>query len=123
MNFKEKLIKDEITIDRIDDFVHQWHESESTLPLDAYLGLTPYEYRIYVELGEKELLNLLCRKYKKVIRITVDIPAQFIQEEDSFVVVNEELNLSGYGKTIQEAEEMFKIVYETHTIELLKAIK
>lgn len=122
MNFKEKLIKDDITVDCIDDFVSQWHESDSTLLLHEYLGLTDYEYSIYVELGEKELLNLLCRKYKKVIRITVEIPAQFIQEENTFVVINEELNLSGYGNTIQEAEEMFRTVYETHTLELLKAI-
>lgn len=123
MTFKEKLINDEITVDCIDEFVSQWHESESTLFLHEYLGLTDYEYSIYVELGETNLLNLLCRKYKKVVRITVDIPAKFIVEGNSYIVINEELNLSGYGKTVEEAEKLFKIAYETHTLELLKAIK
>lgn len=123
MNFKEKLIKDEITVDCIDDFIGQWYESDSKLSLSTYLGLTEYEYSLYVELGETVLLNQLYRKYKKSVKISVQIPAKFIVEGNSYVVINEELNLSGYGKTMKEAEQMFKVVYETHTLELLKSIK
>lgn len=56
------------------------------------------------------------------IKLTVEIPAEYIQEENTIIIVNEELNLLGYGNSIKEAEEMFKIVYETHTLELLKSI-
>lgn len=41
----------------IDDFVEQWHDSDSTLPLSEYLGLSSDEYESW--LHAPDTLNLI----------------------------------------------------------------
>ncbi|MBL0264839.1 MAG: hypothetical protein IPQ05_13460 [Leptospiraceae bacterium] len=39
-------------IDDIDDFIDKWHESESSLTLHEYLGMTHDEYKLWPEKPE-----------------------------------------------------------------------
>jgi hypothetical protein len=61
------LVKD---IDRskihIDDFVEEWHKSDSKLPLHKYLGLTEKEYKLWVEHPEmlEAIIDARLNEYK-----------------------------------------------------------
>ncbi|MGB3366476.1 MAG: hypothetical protein WBA54_03230 [Acidaminobacteraceae bacterium] len=48
-NFIELCVNGEVLIDEIDDFVDQWHESDATNELYEYLGMTKFEYELWVE--------------------------------------------------------------------------
>lgn len=48
--FMDRVLSGQITDpkDEIDDYVDEWHESTSALPLHEYLGLTQQEYELWV---------------------------------------------------------------------------
>jgi hypothetical protein len=48
MNFATQCIQGLVPYEAIDDFIDQWHESNSPLPLIEFLGLTEAEYKAYV---------------------------------------------------------------------------
>ena len=57
--FMDQCLKRECALDAIDDFVDQWHEGDSALPLSEFLGLTSAEYAKWVEqLNSVELIFL-----------------------------------------------------------------
>jgi hypothetical protein len=45
----DKYLNGEIQMDEIDDFIEQWHESDSEKELHEYLGMTWEEYALWVE--------------------------------------------------------------------------
>jgi hypothetical protein len=47
----------------IDDFVDLWHESESTLPLHEFLGMTTEEYSAWVQ--KPDLLPHIITDHRK----------------------------------------------------------
>lgn len=50
--FIEDYILGEVSQDDIYDYVTQWHESDSKLPLHEYLGLTSEEYSDWLTTSE-----------------------------------------------------------------------
>ena len=47
--FIEKCLTGQTQPDQIDDYVQQWHEADTTLPLHTYLGLSQQQYAAWVE--------------------------------------------------------------------------
>lgn len=52
-NFFEKYMNDEVTVDDLDDFLEEWHNSASNLEIDEYLGLTEEQYFAWCQDPEK----------------------------------------------------------------------
>ncbi|MDF3821617.1 hypothetical protein P3G55_17055 [Leptospira sp. 96542] len=48
-SFIDLCLAGERFIDEIDDFVDEWHDSDSTLSLSEFLGMTKDEYALWVE--------------------------------------------------------------------------
>jgi len=48
MNFYEKYLIGETSIDDIDDYIEEWHNGDSTLELHEYLGLTEIQYNFWL---------------------------------------------------------------------------
>lgn len=50
-NFVEQVLNDKITdpINRIDDFISEWHSSNTNLSLHEWLGFTWQEYSLFIE--------------------------------------------------------------------------
>ena len=46
--FVDKCIDGEAFVENIDDYITEWHESNSKLPIHKYLGLTKYEYGVWI---------------------------------------------------------------------------
>ena len=42
--FIDKCLRGEAAIDEVDDFVDQWHSSESDAGIETFLGMTETEY-------------------------------------------------------------------------------
>ncbi len=51
--FINKCILGEENPENIEDYVDMWHESESTLELHEYIGLTEDEYETWLRYPEK----------------------------------------------------------------------
>ena len=47
-----------LIIDKLNDKVSEWHDSDSKLELYEYLGMTEYEYSLFVR-NEEEYINYL----------------------------------------------------------------
>jgi hypothetical protein len=47
-SFIDLCVEGEALPEEIDDFVDQWHESDSDEPIFVYLGMTQQEYRLWV---------------------------------------------------------------------------
>jgi len=63
MKFIEQVLEGEVLETEIDDFVEQWHESDSQETLAEYLGFTDEEYALWVEQPESLRSILFCRKH------------------------------------------------------------
>ena len=48
-NFIAKCQMGEVLLDEIDDFVDEWHESDSESPIYEFLGMTRYEYFLWLK--------------------------------------------------------------------------
>ena len=48
-NFIAKCQMGEVLLDEIDDFVDKWHESDSESPIYEFLGMTRYEYFLWLK--------------------------------------------------------------------------
>lgn len=62
----------------IDDFVDQWHDSDSTLPLSEYLGMSSDEYESWLHAPDTLNSIITARVTKvpllEVLRSTYDLP-------------------------------------------------
>lgn len=68
-NFIEKCIRGLVKEDMIDDYVDRWHNSDSTLKLSEYLGMTECEYQLWVSNNS----NLSCIVLSRILKIAEDI--------------------------------------------------
>jgi hypothetical protein len=58
----ERLLSgDECDLTRIDDEIDAWHEADTTMPLHEWLGFTPDEYQVYVEMPASIRIILAAR--------------------------------------------------------------
>jgi len=53
--------------DEIDDFIDQWHDGDSQVPLSDFLGFTPEEYAVWVEKPNSLEWILYARKTNRAI--------------------------------------------------------
>jgi hypothetical protein len=65
--FLDRCLRGTSLADEIDDFVDAWHESDSELPLSEFLGFTPEEYSIWVEMPNSLEWILYARKTRRPI--------------------------------------------------------
>lgn len=47
-NFIQKCLAGEAMLDDIDEFVDEWHETDTRLPIYRFLGMTQSEYGLWV---------------------------------------------------------------------------
>lgn len=47
-SFIEKCLRGEVLMEKIDDFVNEWHEGKSDIELHNFLGMTWEEYSLWV---------------------------------------------------------------------------
>jgi len=50
-------------VDEVDDYVDQWNESDTDLPLREFLGMTRFEYALWVE--KPDCLKYLINRRKR----------------------------------------------------------
>ncbi len=48
-NFVKDVINADALLEQIDDYIEQWHESDTDLSIHDYLGMTEEEYFLWVE--------------------------------------------------------------------------
>jgi len=60
--FVDLYLEGEVEASAIDDFIDQWHEGDSTAPIEEFLGFTPGEYALWVEKPWKLQSILSARK-------------------------------------------------------------
>jgi len=47
-SFIELILSGKTSVEKIDDFIDEWHENPSELSLSQFLGLTEEEYAVWV---------------------------------------------------------------------------
>jgi len=47
--FIQKCLSGEATLDQIDDYIDEWHDSQSNETLASFLGMTEAEYALWVK--------------------------------------------------------------------------
>ena len=62
MNFKERYLAGEIPFERIDDYVEEWGNSDTSMTLREYLGLSAGEEDAWIEESDEALKVLLDRE-------------------------------------------------------------
>lgn len=62
MNFKERYLAGEIPFERIDDYVEEWGNSDTSMTLREYLGLSAEEEDVWIEESDEALCALLDRE-------------------------------------------------------------
>lgn len=66
--YMDELLDGEAFLDEIDDYIDDWHNSDSDEKIYEYLGMTEEEYGLWVE-DESVLKSIVyCRKNKKSIK-------------------------------------------------------
>lgn len=48
-NFITDCINGDALLSDIDDYIDEWHEGDSELPLNQFLGMTESEYQLFVQ--------------------------------------------------------------------------
>ncbi|WP_404386458.1 hypothetical protein [Caenispirillum salinarum] len=51
--FIDRVLRGEVSVSAIDDFVDAWHDSDSPLTLREYLGLTEAEYETWLKTPDR----------------------------------------------------------------------
>ena len=63
-NFISLCANGQLSLDKIDDYIDQWHDSSSELELYDYLGMTQKEYRLWVHVPDILWLIIMAKKQK-----------------------------------------------------------
>jgi hypothetical protein len=66
--FIDLCLMGEVLAEEIDDFVAQWHETDTDRSIEEYLGLTPQEYILWVEKPEALEFILYSRRYNNPLQ-------------------------------------------------------
>jgi hypothetical protein len=65
----ERLLSgDERDLTRIDDEIDAWHSANTTMPLHEWLGFTPDEYQLYVEMPASLRIILAARSQNRSLK-------------------------------------------------------
>lgn len=67
-NFKEQYLSGHVSIDKLDDFIEEWHKNKRNDTLQEYLGFNDDEYAAFAH-GETELKNILDSQKKKAASV------------------------------------------------------
>lgn len=63
-NFIDDFFSEGLLIDDIDDYVEFWHNHDSNDTLREFLGLTEYEYEVWMQEGNDVVRDILyCRRH------------------------------------------------------------
>ena len=62
------LAGEECDLTRIDDEIDAWHEADTTIPLHEWLGFTPDEYQLYVEMPASIRIILAARHHNRSLK-------------------------------------------------------
>ena len=62
------LCGEECDLTRIDDEIDAWHEADTTIPLHEWLGFTPDEYQLYVEMPAAIRIILAARHQNRSLK-------------------------------------------------------
>ena|SRR5712691_8599561 len=62
------LSGEECELSRIDDEIDAWHEADTTMPLYEWLGFTPDEYQLYVEMPVSIHIILAARHQNRSLK-------------------------------------------------------
>lgn len=62
-NFIDDCIHGRALLDDIDDYVDQWHEGSTALPLNTYLGMSDAEYSLWV--SDTEILPFIVAAHRE----------------------------------------------------------
>lgn len=73
-NFIEDCINGDALMSEIDDYIDNWHESESELPLYRYLGMTDKEYSLFVE--DESLLAFIITAHRDKVDVREIVESQ-----------------------------------------------
>jgi hypothetical protein len=81
MSSKRSIIErflsgEECDLSRIDDEIDTWHEADTTMPLHEWLGFTPDEYQLYVEMPASVRIILAARHQNRSLK-------EFLAETDA----------------------------------------
>lgn len=60
-SFIELVLDGQASCEEADDFVERWHESDSTMSLHKYLGLSWEDYALWVK-SPSELESIIARR-------------------------------------------------------------
>lgn len=64
LTFMDRMLRGEVMADEIDDFVDFWHDSDSSVPLHEFLGMSEAEYGLWV--SSPSMLGVIVNaRYKK----------------------------------------------------------
>ena len=62
------LCGEECDLTRIDDEIDAWHDADTTVPLHEWLGFTPDEYQLYVEMPASIRIILAARHRNRSLK-------------------------------------------------------
>jgi hypothetical protein len=65
--FVAKCLRGDCLCDEIDDYVDRWHDGDSEQPLSEFLGFTPEEYAVWLEMPQLLEWIFYARKTEKSI--------------------------------------------------------
>lgn len=61
-NFIQNCLTGDALLDEIDDYIDEWHDGDSELPLHDYLGMSWDEYAAWIESPENLTYIITARK-------------------------------------------------------------
>ena len=56
-SFIDACLTGDALLDDIEDYIEYWHENDSGLELNEFLGMTPHEYAEWIKTGEDMVLR------------------------------------------------------------------
>lgn len=87
-NFIELCINGKALPCDIDDYIDQWHESDSKLDLNEYLGMTEEEYKYYI--ADEDFLPFIITAHRHKTDIS-SMAANRVDYEKSFAARSSDL--------------------------------
>lgn len=73
-NFILDCISGDALLSEIDDYIGNWHKSDTNLSLHDYLGMTEKEYALFVE--DEQYLATIVTAHKEGVNIRIMIQSQ-----------------------------------------------
>jgi hypothetical protein len=78
-NFIQNCIRGEAFLSEVDNYIDQWHNSETDMPLHTFLGMSKQEYALFVQ-DEIYLTSIVTAHKEKVDNIENIINNPFAME-------------------------------------------